>query len=175
MDAHAPRATEDRGCDGMSPRQILGGSGESYIVRWAQEALQPDSVKATLTGIAVVVEAVIGIFDVLFFAVLGLWALDFAAGILRVLKTDEEPSLSRALDGVLKLLIYVIVLATCAFAGVIVMETTGWDPTRYFLSGAYAVLAWSEINSISENVAAAHPPFARALRKVLQFAPRKDR
>lgn len=164
------RKARIQGCDPMDAKSAINSS--SYTLQWLQDIMVPSTEKVGLTAAAIVAEHLFGIFDIMFFAVMSLWGFDFLAGIVRVIRTKETFAFSKALDSTLKIIIYVIVLGTCSAAGIVAESLVGFDATNYFISGAYAVIAWTEVGSIIRNVVAAYPSMRQAFSKLGKLAPK---
>ena len=151
----------------------------SYIKGWAQGAVSTDAGGLLAATCAAAIGSVLGLmtsaFAETFWVLFFLWAADMVLGNLRALSDPAVPwSISRNLDGVLRLLVFVILGVTLVLSEELVHQGTGATMQGVLLNGGYAVCALAELRSLVKHFNYFIPSFGpfglRLLRAVKDVA-----
>lgn len=141
----------------MTTRQEIGAPDARKAIGHAMT--EYPLFKAALASLAAVLGTVVGSFDVVFWGVLGLWALDMVAGIARAIDQGEEIVAEKARSGFLRAIVYMVLVSAAAISADVLIrfaQTFGLAvvPGESISGAVWFVCGWvaySEILSIGRN------------------------
>ena len=154
----------------------------SHIIKLVQDATASAGTKLpwVIAAIGSVCTHMLDAFCEMFWIVIVLWLADMVLGNLRALVDKEIPwSASKSLDGVIRVIVYVILGVCLVLIEDFVFQASGANVEGILLGGGYAVCALGEARSLVRHFTYFIPGFStfgnKMLRALQQLTNGKDK
>ena len=151
-------------------RSINGNS--SSLLRMAQDTIASGATERipwVVAAAGAVCTHMLDAFGTMFWLIFFLWAADMLLGNIRAMADPGVSwSTSKNLDGVLRIIVYVILGLVLVLMEMFVWEYTGADIDGLLLGGGYGVCALAETRSLVKHFNWFIPGFGEFGRKLLK-------